>query len=192
MSSSKWGVMGVAAAAGIVGVAAIGAGTCIYLLSKEDEEFKNTTKAPHSSSRPVHIHVQVPTDHVGKVIGRGGRNLKEIEVKTNTRIHFKDELETDDFRLLDISGLPEDVKFAEVLIYQIIANYPAQDRLVIDIPTAYIGNVIGRDGDVVRSLEARSGCKIDVERRPVVESTQIIAFFITLFENLNFCPKIQF
>ena len=178
MSSSKWGVMGVAAAAGIVGVAAIGAGTCIYLLSKEDEEFKNTTKAPHSSSRPVHIHVQVPTDHVGKVIGRGGRNLKEIEVKTNTRIHFKDELETDDFRLLDISGLPEDVKFAEVLIYQIIANYPAQDRLVIDIPTAYIGNVIGRDGDVVRSLEARSGCKIDVERRPVVESTQIIAFFI--------------
>ena len=167
--SNKWAVMGVAAA-GLVGVAAIG-GTCIYLLSKEEEEFQRNSKtAPHSSSRPVHIHVQVPTDHVGKVIGRGGRHLKEIEVKTNTRIHFKDEPATEDFRLLDISGLPEDVKFAEVLIYQIIANFPAQDRCIIDVPTAYIGNVIGRDGDVVRSLELKTGCKIDIERRSAVET----------------------
>ena len=30
--------------------------------------------------------------------------------------------------------------------------------------------MIGRDGEVVRHLEARSGCKIDVEKRPLVES----------------------
>ena len=161
--------MGVAAA-GLVGVAAIG-GTCIYFMFKEEEQFQSNSKmAAHLSSRPVHIHVQVPTDCAGKVIGRGGCRVKEVEAKTNTRMHFKDELGTEEFRILDISGSPEDVKFAEVLIYQIIANYPDQDRCIMDIPTAYIGNVIGRDGDVVRGLEAQTGSKIDVERRPEVET----------------------
>ena len=35
---------------------------------------------------------------VGLIIGRGGDNIKEIQKKTNTRIHFKDELATEEFR----------------------------------------------------------------------------------------------
>ena len=125
--------MGIAAA-GIVGAAAIG-GTCFYLLSKEEREFKAQTNLSHSSSRPVQIHVQVPVDHVGRVIGRGGRNLKEVEAKTSTRIHFKDELETDTFRVLSITGQQEDVKFAEILIYQVMSNFSSPDKFVIEVPT---------------------------------------------------------
>ena len=96
--------------------------------------------------------------------------MKDIEAKTCTRIHFKDELSTDTFRILDITGAREDVKFAEILIYQSISNFSSQDKFVIEVPTMYIGNIIGRDGEVVRHLETRSGCKIDVERRPIIES----------------------
>ena len=132
--------MGVAAA-GIVGVAAIG-GTCFYLLSKEESDFKARTALSHNSSRPVQIHVQVPVDHVGRVIGRGGRNLKEIESKTSTRIHFKDELETDTMRVLSITGQQEDVKFAEILIYQVMSNVPSRDKFVIDVPTKVIDHFL--------------------------------------------------
>ena len=51
--SHKWAVMGVAAV-GIVGAAAIG-GTFLYLTSKEDEDFKNRNKAPHISSKQIHM-----------------------------------------------------------------------------------------------------------------------------------------
>ena len=140
MMSNKWTVLGVAAA-GIVGVAAIG-GTCVYLLSKEERDFKARTALSHSSSRPIQIHVQVPVDHVGGVIGRGGRNLKEIEGKTSTRIHFKDELESDTLRVLSITGQPEDVKFAEVLIYQMMSNVPSRDKFVMNVPTMVFFNIL--------------------------------------------------
>lgn len=45
--------------------------------------------------------------------------LKEIQKKTNTRIHMKDELATDTIRVASITGLPDDAKLAEILIYQV-------------------------------------------------------------------------
>jgi ribosomal protein S3 len=36
---------------------------------------------------------------VAIVIGRQGANIREIQAKTETRIEFKDELETEEFRV---------------------------------------------------------------------------------------------
>ena len=38
------------------------------------------------------IVFQIPAEHVGAVIGRGGENIKEIQRKTKTRIDFKDDV----------------------------------------------------------------------------------------------------
>ena len=48
------------------------------------------------------------------VIGREGSNIREIQAKTDTRINFKDELETATHRLASIRGLAEDCQMAEV------------------------------------------------------------------------------
>ena len=45
--------------------------------------------------------------------------FQEIQKKTNTRIHMKDELATDTIRVASITGLPDDAKLAEILIYQV-------------------------------------------------------------------------
>ena len=58
----------------------------------------------HVSSRPMTIEVRIPQDQAGIVIGRGGQTIKEIQSRSNTRIHFKDELSTKDFRTLAIIG----------------------------------------------------------------------------------------
>ena len=60
------------------------------------------------------IDVKIPKESVGVVIGREGSNIKEIQARTDTRINFKDELETETHRVAGIRGLSEDVAYAEV------------------------------------------------------------------------------
>ena len=67
-----------------------------------------------SFSKQVVIDVKIPKESVGVVIGREGSNIKEIQAKTDTRINFKDELETETHRVAGIRGLSEDVSYAEV------------------------------------------------------------------------------
>ena len=69
--SKNWSTA-VGIAAGVVGVAALG-GACAYLLLK-DEQFHSQNQ--HISSRPMTIHVQIPVEQIGLVIGRGGENIK--------------------------------------------------------------------------------------------------------------------
>lgn len=77
----KWAFaagLGVAVAGGVVAAA-------LYLHYSDDDQLESAT------SRPVAIDVRIPVKHKGIVIGRGGANVREIQDKTRTRIHFKDE-----------------------------------------------------------------------------------------------------
>ena len=65
---------------------------------------------------------------------------------------------------ISIIGLPDDVKLAEILIHQILANQPSTESFVMHIPSTFIGPIIGRNGESIRSLQDRSGCHIDIER----------------------------
>ena len=100
-------VVGGLAAAGITGV-------CLYLLLKREEEWKLQRQRGVSSSKQVVIDVKIPKESVGVVIGREGSNIREIQAKTDTRINFKDELETGTHRIASIRGLAEDCQMAEV------------------------------------------------------------------------------
>ena len=100
-------VVGGLAAAGITGV-------CLYLLLKREEEWKLQRQRGLSSSKQVVIDVKIPKESVGVVIGREGSNIREIQAKTDTRINFKDELETGTHRIASIRGLAEDCQMAEV------------------------------------------------------------------------------
>ena len=144
MSGNKWAVVGVAAS--VVGVAAIGGAAMAYFLMKEEEDFRKNTLGTqlHVSSRPATIEIQIPQDQAGIVIGRGGRTIKEIQAQTDTKIHFKDEKATNENRYLAITGQPEDVKLAEIMIYQTMANQPFQETFEMNVPSIYVGAIIGR------------------------------------------------
>ena len=76
---------------------------------------------------------------------------------------MKDELSTDDYRIAAISGNPDDVKLAEILIYQIIANQPKLETMEMLVRAVFIGRIIGKNGETIRSIQDRSRCKIKVE-----------------------------
>ena len=154
--------VGVAAAVGSAAAAAFAA----YLVLKDDHDgpAKGSDGIPHTSSRPVSIEVRIPTRHIAHVIGRGGDTIKEIQRKTNTRIHFKDELATDSVRVCIINGQPDEAQLAEILIHQTIANQPRVETLVLMVPCNAMGCIIGRNGENIRHMQTYSKCKIEVER----------------------------
>merc|ERR1719391_502870 len=82
------------------GIAVAGiSGICLYLLLRREEEWRSQRQSNISSSKQVVIDVKIPKESVGVVIGREGSNIKEIQAKTDTRINFKDELETETHRV---------------------------------------------------------------------------------------------
>ena len=117
-------------------------------------------------SKQVVLDVKIPTEHVGVVIGRQGSNIKEIQAKTETRINFRDELETDTHRVATVRGLAEDVQMAEVLIYQTISAQQRLETLTLTVPSGACGRIIGRQGDTIKDIQRISGCRVDVSRDP--------------------------
>lgn len=149
----------------LLGVALTGAtGVCLYLLLKKDDEEDYSHVSKGKTSRQVALDVRIPKESVGIVIGRQGSNIREIQSKTETRINFKDEMETETHRVACIRGLPDDAQMAEILIHQTIANQPRLETLELHVPLRAIGRIIGRNGDTIRSLQMNAGCKIEVER----------------------------
>ena len=157
-------ILGVGVAAAVGGAAA--AAFAAYLVLKDDQDgsARSSEGIPHTSSRPVSIDVSIPKKHIAYVIGKGGDTIKEIQRKTNTRIHFKDELETDTLRVCTINGQPDEAQLAEILIHQTIANQPRVETLVLMIPCRAMGCIIGRNGENIRGMQSYSKCKIEVEK----------------------------
>jgi len=156
-----------------LGIALTGVtGVCLYLLLKKDEEWSD--ERTHVTSRHVVLEVQIPKDSVGIVIGRQGANIKEIQAKTETRINFKDELETEEYRVAAIRGSPDGAQMAEILIHQTIAQQPRVETVVLEVPTRNVGRVIGRRGETVKAISRASRCKVDVESETKAYETKII------------------
>jgi len=148
-------------------LAAGGTALCLYLLLKDEDDWKLDRGSQMATSKQVTIDVKIPRESVGVVIGRQGSNIKEIQAKTDTRINFRDELETDTHRVCCIRGLSEDVQMAEILIHQTISQQPRLESLTMTVPGECVGRIIGRQGDTIRDIQRISGCKVDVDRSAI-------------------------
>jgi len=157
-----------------LGIALTGVtGVCLYLLLRKDEEWSNENSS-HITSRHVVLEVKIPKDGVGLVIGRQGANIREIQAKTETRINFRDELETEEYRVAAIRGSPDGAQLAEILIHQTLAQQPRVETVVMEVPSRNVGRVIGRRGETVKAISRASRCKVEVEPETKAYETKII------------------
>lgn len=129
--------------------------------------------------------VRVPNEAVGLVIGRGGDTIRQLQIKAGADIQVSREglSASSDHRSITITGPPEEVSVAEMLIDKIVkekhmlmsaggqlgstgaesAGSPAGSSTVY-VPAAHIGLVIGRGGEQIRRLQDTSGANIQVAR----------------------------
>jgi len=82
-----------------VATVAAAAGLAVYVLvqelkPKDDDEDEKSGQKKHSSSRQTSLEIIIDEKDAGLIIGRRGENIRELERRTNTKIHFKDECES--------------------------------------------------------------------------------------------------
>lgn len=107
--------------------------TVAGVLSKERPRIDLTAvNAKFDGKRPASrfgsqfaVRIDIPTEYVGKMIGRGGSGMREIEAHTNARVKFQDE---QDFSVCIISTqTEEELKLAEEYIRGKLAQFEAND-----------------------------------------------------------------
>jgi len=85
--------LGVASAAAGIAVAAYA-----FLQERKrkqlEEDGELDRRGGHVSSRQTSAQMKIPERDAGLIIGRRGENVKELERRTSTRIHFMDERRT--------------------------------------------------------------------------------------------------
>jgi len=140
----------------------------LYFLFRKFEDHDEGQEEINSkvvSSQHISVEVSVPQDVVGAVIGVKGTQIRLIQEKTKTRINFKDDYSGQEVkeRMLSIRGRREDVRQAEFIVRQIIADQPPVISFTVYVPQKAIGRIIGKNGESIRTMCRQSKAKITVE-----------------------------
>jgi len=142
-----------------------------------DPEFANRPDTHRPISGPGTVkRISVPASRVGLVIGRGGENIKYLQMTSGARIQVNKDptLDAPDMRSIELSGTPAQIERAERMIEDIGLHdrqqpqssghsMPQGDKLEMMIPNSRTGAVIGKGGETIRSLQQRSGAYINIQ-----------------------------
>ncbi|CAI5465232.1 unnamed protein product, partial [Closterium sp. Yama58-4] len=138
--------------------------------------------------------IDVPNTRVGLIIGKGGETIKYLQAQSGAKIQVTRDMEADPrapTRPVELTGTPEQIASAEQLIKQVLeesaaaraagggggggggGSYPGAqgggEPVTIKIPNNKVGLMIGRGGETIKSLQARSGARIQVQSDREVE-----------------------
>ncbi|KAL3274310.1 hypothetical protein HHI36_015713 [Cryptolaemus montrouzieri] len=132
----------------------------IYKFLKKDEEddYEDTIiKASNFKTQEI----KVPKDLVREIIGRNGKNIKNVQEISGTKINFRNNDEKGE-RICVIRGSVEACLIAENIIREFIDNQPVIESEELWIPKAAAGKIIGRLGETIAEMQSISGAKISV------------------------------
>ncbi|XP_034101447.1 tudor and KH domain-containing protein homolog [Drosophila albomicans] len=104
--------------------------------------------------------IVVDNDHVPLIIGRGGANIKLIEEKTGAKIRLRDKDTTQKF--CDISGQPDSVKAARVMLIREIERAPIV-KVELLVPQRLANKINGRGGEILQDISRTSLAKINID-----------------------------
>jgi len=118
--------------------------------------------------------MQVATDKVGAVIGKGGAKIKEIQEVTGTRMQVAREGDPNTPHLRDISitGTRENRERAKEMVNAVLAEINRFSSMFpngcetkrIEVPINCVGLIIGKGGETIKRMKAETQCSIRVER----------------------------
>lgn len=138
-----------------------------YYLSRDEnlmQELKQDRRKQNGKKEQKQIFLTIRSDAVGAVIGKGGEVVRRIQDETNTRIDFKEEKGRKGDKTATITGSPDAILDAEAYIHRIIAEQPITYQETIYVRKEMIGRIIGKDGEVIRSIGSDTDTRIDIAR----------------------------
>eukprot|EP00815_Leptocylindrus_aporus_P000977 CAMPEP_0116066136 /NCGR_PEP_ID=MMETSP0322-20121206/10197_1 /TAXON_ID=163516 /ORGANISM="Leptocylindrus danicus var. apora, Strain B651" /LENGTH=522 /DNA_ID=CAMNT_0003552621 /DNA_START=20 /DNA_END=1588 /DNA_ORIENTATION=- len=116
------------------------------------------------------VTLQVPDGDVGLVIGKGGANIKSIQLQSqaNVQIPQQGDVDNPSVRTVTITApTQEGAALAKSLIEATLANKisaPSMNEvsLELEVPDKDVGMVIGRGGCVIKEMQNRTRCRIQI------------------------------
>ncbi len=104
------------------------------------------------------------------MIGNKGKNVLEVERKTNTIIKVPSNLHSSSGRVAGtITGSEENCRRAAIMIVEKLKRRVAMHTatsVTIEIPGSMVGRIIGKNGATVRAIESLSGAqKVEISPR---------------------------
>ncbi|KAG6492407.1 hypothetical protein ZIOFF_047370 [Zingiber officinale] len=123
--------------------------------------------------------IEIPNGRVGVIIGKSGETIKYLQLQSGAKIQVTRDMDADPnslTRSVEIVGTSEQISRAEQLINDVLAEADtgasatiASRKLGSVQPGAEqfqmkVGMVIGKGGETIKSMQARSGARIQVSR----------------------------
>jgi len=101
--------------------------------------------------------MRIPNEMVGKVIGRGGANIRQLQEDSGCRIVLAMSSNGEPTRKVALEGTLEQTTLARELVNQIIAC-----DIEFLVPEEKIGLLIGKKGETIRMIQDMTGTEIFV------------------------------
>jgi len=110
------------------------------------------------------VTIAIPVEKIGLIIGRSGSTIRNIQDTSGAK------LQLDSFgeptRLLRISGSVQSVDAAKAKV-QGLLNQPTYGAKIppktIQIPSEFVGFVIGKGGETIKRISQETGCRLQIE-----------------------------
>ncbi|XP_019423653.1 PREDICTED: far upstream element-binding protein 2-like isoform X1 [Lupinus angustifolius] len=139
---------------------------------------------PTSGTETVPRKIEVPNNKVGVLIGKAGDTIKYLQYNSGAKIQITRDADADPHsatRPVELIGSLESIDKAEKLINAVIAEAdaggspalvargisPAQaivgsEQIQLQVPNEKVGLIIGRGGETIKSLQTKSGARIQL------------------------------
>lgn len=117
--------------------------------------------------------IGVPDEMVGKIIGKLGSTIKQIQDISGAHMDIAKACEPGVFdRTITITGIPSQIEKCEELIRTKIdgGNLPVAPSVngiaetVVQIPDDMVGRVIGKGGSTIKEIQDQSGAHMDIAK----------------------------
>ncbi|XP_064074960.1 far upstream element-binding protein 3 isoform X3 [Vanessa tameamea] len=130
--------------------------------------------------------IMLPGPKVGLIIGKNGKTIKQLQEQSGAKmVVIQDGPNTEYEKPLRISGDPSKVEHAKQLVFELLAdkdmqqgggggprsyddggyqqeqgNGLATNSTEVLVPKVAVGVVIGRGGDMIKKIQAETGCRV--------------------------------
>ncbi|TVU43739.1 hypothetical protein EJB05_10229 [Eragrostis curvula] len=151
----------------------------------DEKPVEPTLEAPQqaaSATQETSRKIEVPNSKVGVLIGKAGETIKNLQMSSGAKIQITKDVDADSNALtrpVELVGSLESIDKAEQLIKEVIAEAEAggsaaliargfgsgqagSEVFEMTIPDNKVGIIIGKGGESIRSMQGRSGARIQL------------------------------
>lgn len=130
-----------------------------------------TLAHPGAELQQVEEREEISAQVVGKVIGKGGEMIRDLQARSGARIDVDQNVPSGLPRIVTYRGTRQTVDLARSLVRMLTMDGVSEtdlplgqaSREILAVPAPSVGKVIGRGGEMIRELQSRSGAKIQVD-----------------------------